>query len=86
MNQERIKWACRRGMLELDLFLVPFFEHQYCTLSDNEKLRFQTLLEQSDPQLLSYLMDHDAPEDQSLKQLIEKIRAFRITRSQTEFF
>ena len=25
-DKARIKWACRRGMLELDVILLPYFE------------------------------------------------------------
>ena len=25
-EKARIKWACRRGMLELDVVIMPFFE------------------------------------------------------------
>ncbi|MBU0538954.1 MAG: succinate dehydrogenase assembly factor 2, partial [Gammaproteobacteria bacterium] len=25
---KRIRWACRRGMLELDLVMVPYVDHR----------------------------------------------------------
>ena len=28
-NKARIHWACRRGMRELDISIMPFFEHEY---------------------------------------------------------
>ena len=83
---ERVKWACRRGMLELDLFLVPFFEHQYANLTDTEKQTFQQLLEESDPVLLHYLMGHAQADNSPAREMVEKIRGFRITRSQHSFF
>ncbi|CDL25841.1 YgfY COG2938 [Escherichia coli ISC7] len=36
-NKARIHWACRRGMRELDISIMPFFEHEYDSLSDDEK-------------------------------------------------
>jgi antitoxin CptB len=36
-NKARIHWACRRGMRELDISIMPFFEHEYDTLSDDDK-------------------------------------------------
>lgn len=36
-NKARIHWACRRGMRELDISIMPFFEHEYDSLSDEEK-------------------------------------------------
>ena len=44
-NKARIHWACRRGMRELDISIMPFFEHEYDGLSDNEKQAFIRLLE-----------------------------------------
>ncbi|WP_186825442.1 FAD assembly factor SdhE, partial [Klebsiella pneumoniae] len=35
-NKARIHWACRRGMRELDISIMPFFEHEYDTLSDGD--------------------------------------------------
>ena len=43
-NKARIHWACRRGMRELDISIMPFFEHEYDTLSDDEKRIFIRLL------------------------------------------
>lgn len=85
-EHERIKWACRRGMLELDLFLVPFFEHCFIDLSDQEKSTFQTLLKETDPSLLSYLMGHQEASDLKWSQLIEKIRSFRLQRTLDSYF
>ena len=36
----RLKWACRRGMLELDVLLLPFVEEAFDSLSyeDQEKI------------------------------------------------
>jgi hypothetical protein len=35
-NKARIHWACRRGMRELDISIMPF-EHEYDSLSDDDK-------------------------------------------------
>ena len=48
-NKARIHWACRRGMRELDISIMPFFEHEYDSLSDDEKRIFIRLLECDDP-------------------------------------
>ena len=45
MNKNRLLWASRRGMLELDLILTPFVENVYDTLSKDDQLRFEVLLE-----------------------------------------
>ena len=44
-NKARIHWACRRGMRELDISIMPFFEYEYDSLSDDDKRLFVRLLE-----------------------------------------
>ena len=36
-SKERIRWACRRGMLELDVLFMPFVEEAFDSLSKNSK-------------------------------------------------
>ena len=55
-NKARIHWACRRGMRELDISIMPFFEYEYDTLSDADKQLFIRLLENDDPDLFNWLM------------------------------
>ena len=51
MEKNRLIWACRRGMLELDILLSRFVEEHYDLLSEDEKLRFDVLLECEDQDL-----------------------------------
>lgn len=75
MNQiERMKWACRRGMLELDLFLIRFFDDCYESLSYQDKAAFGAMLTYSDPELLAWLLHNDAPPEQ-LDRIVKAIRA-----------
>ena len=73
-RRERIRWHCRRGMLELDLILVRAFEHHYDALSESELDRFEKLLSLEDTVLLRYLYEGEEPAEIELKQLIQKIR------------
>lgn len=34
----KIRWKCRRGMLELDIILENFYEQQFQTLTNDEKI------------------------------------------------
>jgi antitoxin CptB len=71
----RLKWRCRRGMLELDLLLQPFVVEVYPTMTDDEKLQFHTLLDMQDQELLECLMLQQTPEDRALDHVIRKIRS-----------
>ncbi|AUH02188.1 FAD assembly factor SdhE [Pectobacteriaceae bacterium CE70] len=73
-NKPRIHWACRRGMRELDISIMPFFEHDYDTLSDDDKRNFIRLLQCDDPDLFNWLMNHGEPTDQGLKHMVSLIQ------------
>ncbi|MGM3162437.1 FAD assembly factor SdhE [Dickeya undicola] len=73
-NKSRIHWACRRGMRELDISIMPFFEHDYDTLSDDDKQQFIRLLQCDDPDLFNWLMNHGEPVDPELKRMVSLIQ------------
>ena len=62
-NKSRIHWACRRGMRELDISIMPLFEHEYESLSDADKQTVVRLLECDDPDLFNWLMSHPSPKE-----------------------
>lgn len=71
---ERLYWQCRRGMLELDLLLIPFLEQVYPQLSAEEQANFKDFLSLPDPQLYAWLMQQIEPEEEKYSQLVAKIR------------
>ena len=73
-DKARVQWACRRGMLELDIAIMPFFKYEYDSLTDQEKQQFIRLLESPDPDLFNWLMNHGEPEDAGLKQIVTLIQ------------
>ncbi len=77
IKREKLRWACRRGMLELDLFLVPFFENVYDTFSHEDQEHFSEMLCHTDPELLGWFMGHNDPVDPNILKLVIKIREFR---------
>jgi len=72
-NKARLRWACRRGMLELDVLLMPFVEQAYDELDDAGKARFQRLLDCDDPQLFAWFMGHEKCPDQELAGMVNAI-------------
>ncbi len=74
MNIARVKWACRRGMLELDVLFQPFVETQYELLSDQDKATFVRLLECEDPELFAWFMGHETCPDQQLANMVIQVR------------
>jgi antitoxin CptB len=68
----RLRWQCRRGLLELDLLFVRFLEQRYSALSVVEQGAFQRLLEQPDQTLLAWLQGQQEPPT-DLKMIIDKV-------------
>ncbi|AUX71668.1 FAD assembly factor SdhE [Erwinia pyrifoliae] len=69
-NKSRIHWACRRGMRELDISIMPFFQYEFDSLNDGDKRLFVRLLESDDPDLFNWLMNHGEPADAELKRMV----------------
>lgn len=73
-NMSKLQWACRRGMLELDVLLGNFLNEAYAGLTKSDKELFITYLSQSDPELFAWLMGHGTPTDPDLKRMTDMIR------------
>lgn len=67
-KMNRLRWQCRRGMLELDLLLLPFFDKYYLGLSGVHQALFEQLLTYQDPELYQMLIKHQ-PVDPDLYQM-----------------
>ncbi len=61
----RLRWRCRRGLLELDLILLRFVDERYSVLTEAEQSGFQELLSLPDATLLDYLARRDKPADKA---------------------
>lgn len=71
---DRLRWQCRRGMLELDVILLPFMEQSLPSQPDAVQADFVHLLQHSDLQLFRWLMRGESPADPALAALITLIR------------
>ena len=76
MNEDlsRLRWTCRRGMLELDVMLAPFLEHDFSVLHEDLKQDFIRLLDCSDLELFRCLLRDETPQDTSLTTILGVIR------------
>jgi len=73
VNKARLKWACRRGMLELDVLFIPFVDEAYDQLSATDQLTFERLLTEQDPDLFAWFMGHKTCEDNELNAMVQLI-------------
>lgn len=70
----RIRWRSRRGMLELDLELVPFARSRFDGLSEADQEAYSRLLEEDDWRIHDWLRGRSRPEDAALERIVSLIR------------
>lgn len=73
----RLRWQCRRGLLELDYLLEGFLDQKYAALSDEDKLRFITLLGYTDPDLQAWLINNEPVHDAEMAPIIAMLKTVR---------
>ena len=73
-DADRLRWQCRRGMLELDVLLNRFMDQGYGELDDADRARFADLLDFEDQLLLDWFMGYAIPADPGIGRLVARIR------------
>jgi len=58
----KLKWRCRRGLLENDLFIERFFQRHEADLTVRQAQGLNTLMDLSDNDLLDLLLRRRQPE------------------------
>jgi len=58
----KLKWRCRRGMLENDLFVERFFRRHEATLTGRQAAGLQALMALGDNDLLDLLLARSEPQ------------------------
>ncbi|UST55089.1 succinate dehydrogenase assembly factor 2 [Comamonadaceae bacterium OTU4NAUVB1] len=58
----KLRWRCRRGLLENDLFIERFFQRHEAGLTVRQAQALNTLMDLSDPDLLDILLQRKEPE------------------------
>ena len=74
MEKNRLLWASRRGMLELDLILQPFVEKVYPILTIEDQKWYERLLEEQDQDLFTWLLKRRDPDNPNLLRIVSIIR------------
>ncbi len=70
----RLKWSCRRGMLELDLIFDQFLQKGLPLLDTHQLNQFRELLTCTDPELFAWLMGHDESYPLELAAIVAFVR------------
>ena len=71
----RLRWRCRRGMLENDLVLERFLEARGAALTEDEVAMLDRLLDLTDNDLWDLIAGRSEPGDATLLPLVRALRA-----------
>jgi antitoxin CptB len=71
----RLRWRCRRGMLENDLILSRFLDSRGDAITDDEVAALDRLLDLGDNDLWDLLSGHREPADAAVLPLLRSLRA-----------
>jgi antitoxin CptB len=74
VEMNRLRWRCRRGLLENDLVLERFL-HAHAALLEGERLAaFKTLLDYSDQELWGLVSGRSECRDPALGEVVQLLR------------
>jgi len=71
----KLRWHCRRGLLELDLILEKFNQRHLEALDAGQVARFKELLAFPDNDLFDLIMGRSAVPDDRFDALLQLLRA-----------
>ena len=69
----RLRWQCRRGMLELDVMLNRFLDQHWGDIDNDLKEELELLLVNSDQQLQKWLCE-GMEADNEVKNIVSRLR------------
>lgn len=80
----KLRWRCRRGLLENDLLIERFFEQHAATLTQQHVRGLDALMELSDNDLLDLLLSRKQPEGELLRDDVVQVLAMMRTPARSE--
>jgi antitoxin CptB len=74
----KLRWRCRRGLLENDLFIERFFDRHAASLTVEQAGGLEALMELADNDLLDLLLARKEPADELLRDdVVQVLRMMR---------
>ena len=77
----RLFWRSRRGLLELELLLVPFMRERYADLPTEVQRSVARLLEFEDVDIYDWLQGRSQPPDEPLVSIVALIGSHNANRA-----
>ena len=69
----KLRWRCRRGLLENDLFIERFFKRHALTLTQHQAQGLRVLMDLSDNDLLDLLLRRKEPGGELLRDDVAQV-------------
>jgi antitoxin CptB len=73
----RLKWQCRRGLLENDLFMQRFFASHEASITPAQARGLQSLMDLADNDLLDLFLRRSEPGPQFNPEVLDVLRRIR---------
>ncbi len=74
LNRGRVRWQCRRALLELDLVFARFLERHFDRLTDDQLADLEDLLIVEDHDLWAMVNGSQPVTKDSWKEMVELLR------------
>ena len=74
LNKGRVRWQCRRALLELDLVFARFLEREFDRLTDGQLADLEDLLRCDDYELWAMVNGSEPCGDDRWKEMIDLLR------------
>ena len=77
----KLRWRCRRGLLENDLFIERFFARHQATLTQSQAQGLLALMDLGDNDLLDLLLARKEPDAELARaEVVQVLRMLRVPR------
>ena len=73
-EMSRLRWACRRGMKELDVAMTAYLEKFYQKADADDQAAFLRLIDTQDPELMNMVMGKISAPDEQMERVLQTIR------------
>lgn len=80
---QQLRWRSRRGLLELELLLLPFATDRLDSLDEVTLGEYERLLVCEDLDIYDWLQQRSAPDDDSLRKIVTAIRDYQQSLKRT---
>lgn len=70
----RLRWRCRRGMLENDIVLTRYLDAVAGEIGEQDLIALDRLLDMNDNELRELLTGRKVPDDEKLQSMVRQLR------------